>query len=69
MENEIIMEIVVTHKEVGKLTDSLEIGTAGKGGVIKVYGDFTDVEGFKAKIDNAVKLRAFANEKVTNGNP
>ena len=47
--------------------DSLEIGTPAKGGGIKVYGDFNDKEAFKLKIDNAIELRAYANEKILNG--
>ena len=40
--------------------DSLEIGTPSKGGAIKVYHNFDDPEGFKAKIDNAMQVRAHA---------
>ena len=45
-------------------TDSLEIGTPGRGGVIKVYGDFNNPEAFKAKIDRAIELRNYANLKL-----
>jgi len=41
--------------------DSLEIGTPSKGGAIKVYHNFNDPEGFKAKIQNAKDVRDFAN--------
>lgn len=44
--------------------DSLEISTPAKGGGIKVYLDYTDIEGSKKKIDNAIELRKYANEKL-----
>ena len=44
--------------------DSLEIGTPSKGGAIKVYGNFSDKEIFKTKIDNALELRSYANSKI-----
>jgi len=37
--------------------DSIEIGTPGKGGAIKIYGDFADPAGFEARIQEAVRLR------------
>ncbi|MFA5002025.1 MAG: hypothetical protein WC502_03500 [Methanolinea sp.] len=37
--------------------DSIEIGTPGKGGAIKIYGDFADPTGFEARIWEAVRLR------------
>lgn len=37
--------------------DSIEIGTPGKGGAIKIYGDFADPAGFEARIREAVRLR------------
>ncbi len=40
--------------------DSLEIGTPGRGGTVKIYGSFTDPEGFKAKLAVAFDLRRFA---------
>ncbi len=40
--------------------DSLEIGTPGRGGTVKVYGSFDDPEGFKAKLAVALDLRRFA---------
>ena len=33
-------KLIVEHRETGKLQDSLEIGSASKGGAIKVYGNF-----------------------------
>ena len=44
--------------------DSLEIGTPAKGGAIKVYGDFSNKDEFQKKIDNAVELRNYANQKL-----
>lgn len=44
--------------------DSLEIGTASKGGGIKVYGDFLNDVEFKIKIDKAFQLRKYAQEKL-----
>jgi hypothetical protein len=40
--------------------DSLEIGTPGKGGAIKVYGNFAEPDAFKAKIAVAIGMRTFA---------
>jgi hypothetical protein len=42
--------------------DSIEIGTPSKGGAIKVYGNFNDLEAFKAKIDAAKAAREYANQ-------
>lgn len=42
--------------------DSIEIGTPGKGGVVKCYGDFNSPEAFKKKLENAKDVRAKAQE-------
>lgn len=55
-------ESVVKH--INENPDSLEIGTPSKGGVLKVYGSFADEEAFKAKIEVAVRVRAFAVERL-----
>jgi len=47
--------------------DSLEIGTPAKGGAIKIYGDFNDKDNFQKKIDNAIEMRNYANQKLNNG--
>ena len=47
-----------------KLQDSLEIGSSAKGGVIKVYGDFSNPEQFKAKLEQAIQLKEFANSRI-----
>ncbi len=44
--------------------DSLEIGTPGRGGCVKVYGSFDDPEGFRVKLDVAFELRKLAQVKV-----
>jgi hypothetical protein len=53
-----------THKHINENADSLEIGTAGKGGVIKVYGNFLDPVTFKEKIDQAVAQRKYLQSLV-----
>lgn len=40
--------------------DSLEIGTAGKGGAIKVYCDFNNLELAREKIKRAYEARKYA---------
>ncbi len=53
-------ETTIIHKQVNDASDSLTIGSAAKGGIIKIYGDFNkDVE-FKAKIDKAKEVRTYA---------
>lgn len=42
--------------------DSIEIGTPGKGGAIRIYGDFADPAGFEARIREAVRLRKMAGD-------
>lgn len=44
--------------------DSIEIGTPGKGGAIKIYGDFVDPAGFEARIREAVRLRKMASDLI-----
>ena len=44
-------------------TDSLEIGSASKTGVIKIYGNFSDKEAFKKKLDTAFEIREYAFKK------
>ena len=45
--------------------DSIEIGTPSKGGAIKVYGDYTNPESFRVKIDNALAIREYLNSKLS----
>ena len=42
--------------------DSIEIGTLGKGGAVKIYGDFGDPAEFEARIQEAVRLRKMAGD-------
>ncbi len=42
--------------------DSIEIGTPGKGGAVKIYGDFGDPAGFEARVKEAVRLRKMAGD-------
>ncbi|OPY44059.1 MAG: hypothetical protein A4E42_01094 [Methanoregulaceae archaeon PtaU1.Bin222] len=53
------MEEVIVKKiiEGPAFQDSIEIGTPGKGGAIKVYGDFSQPEEFEKRIRDAVSLR------------
>jgi len=45
------------HRTIDDCRDSLEIGTPGKGGVVKVYGDCSKPEEFMQKIRNAFEIR------------
>lgn len=58
----------IIHLNKNDSPDSLEIGTPAKGGAIKVYGNFNDLDDFKAKIDNAVEARKYAQTKLEYGN-
>ena len=66
MENENLIKEVI-HKIVDECKDSIEISTPSKGGAIKVYGDFTNPDSFKKKIDNAIIIREYANSKLGMG--
>jgi len=44
--------------------DSVEIGTPGKGGAIKIYGHFADPAGFEARIREAGRLRKMASDMM-----
>ena len=44
--------------------DSLEVGTAARGGGIKVYGSYERPEEFRLKIEKALELRAYANSQL-----
>lgn len=44
--------------------DSIEIGTPSKGGVVKIYGNFSNKQAFNDKIDAAAEVRAHAQEKL-----
>ena len=52
------------QKVVNDNPDSIEIGTPAKGGAVKIYGNFSDESAFKAKIDNAKKVREYAQANI-----
>ena len=53
------MEEVIVKKiiEGSAFQDSIEIGTPGKGGAIKIYGDFGQPDEYEKRIRDAVRLR------------
>lgn len=55
-----------TQKIVTENPDSIEIGTPSKGGALKVYGNFNDLETFKKKIESARAVRDYANQILAN---
>lgn len=57
-------EQIVINKIVNEASDSLEIGTPGKSGCVKIYGNYSDIEAFKKKIDNAKKVKEYANANL-----
>ena len=48
------------HKQITENPDSIEIGTPSKGGAVKIYGDFNNLEAFKKKIDAAKEVKKYA---------
>ena len=58
------METTTIQRVINDNPDSLEIGTPSKGGAIKVYGNFENKEVFKVKIDTALEIRGYTNQKV-----
>lgn len=54
------------HEHIHKTenSDSIEIGTPSKGGAIKVYSNFSNEEEFKTKIDIAIRVREYTNQKL-----
>lgn len=55
------------HIHISEDPDSIEVGTPGKGGCIKVYGNFHNLEAFQAKIKNAHALKQYAAELLSGG--
>jgi len=53
-----------TQKHITENPDSIEIGTPSKGGAVKVYGNFAELEAFKKKIDAAAEVKKYANAKI-----
>lgn len=57
--------VIHLHKWSGpQYLDSIEIGTAGKGGSMKVYFDANDTKDAERRIDNAVAMRKYAQEAI-----
>ena len=54
------------HKHINENPDSITRGTPSKGAEIKVYGDYSKPEEFKSKIDNAIEVRKYLNDKLGN---
>jgi hypothetical protein len=50
------------QKVINDNPDSIEIGTPAKGGAIKVYGNFNNLEEFEKKLINAKLIRDKANQ-------
>ncbi len=48
------------HKNVTENPDSIAIGSASKGSLVKIYGDFSKPEEFKKKIDDAKEVQKYA---------
>jgi hypothetical protein len=67
MDKDEIVKALVAIISKGENPDSLEIGTAGKGGSVKVYGNYDDPAAFKKKIDAAMDCRAYAQSKIPQG--
>lgn len=58
-------EVIHIHRHEGSpYQDCLEIGTPGKGGAIKVYGDASDLFKFEERIKNMLTLRDMARREV-----
>lgn len=55
------MQVVThIHREENVNQDSIEIGTPGKGGTIKVHFNADDPADAKRRIENALKVRGYA---------
>lgn len=66
LDRTILRNIKVTHEQTGNPNpDHLELGSASKFGVIKVYGNTNDPEAFKIKIDNAISILEHANLRMS----
>ena len=44
--------------------DSIELGRLGKGGIIKIYFNASDLLGAQVRIDNAVEARSYLIKKL-----
>ena len=54
----------VNHKVIHQDQDSIELGTPAKGGAVKVYCDFSNIDETKAKISKAIEIRKWANAQI-----
>ena len=63
------MEEIIVKKilENSPFQDSIEIGTPGKGGTVKVYGDFGNAPQFEQRIKEAIRLRKMAIRTIEEG--
>lgn len=54
----------VVHTVIGDQSeDKMELGNAGER--LTIHGRFEDPEGFQVKIDNAIKMKEYAERKLT----
>ena len=51
-------------EQVNENSDSITHGAPTKGGSIKIYGDFSKIDEFKKKIDNAKLIKEYANANL-----
>jgi len=58
------IQMMHLHRTIDDCKDSIEIGTPGKGGAVKVYVDFSDPEKAIQKINNAFEVRRMAQQKL-----
>ena len=56
--------ITTINRTVNDNADSIAIGSATKGGLIKVYGNSDDFNEFKTKINTMLELRKWANAQI-----
>jgi len=57
-----VIRHVHVHRDEDRNTDSIEIGTPGKGGVLKVYLNTDDPEAAVRRIDVGFALRKYAQD-------
>lgn len=56
-------KLKIVESLINENRDSLEIGSASKGGSVKIYLNFSNLDDAKAKIDKAIEARKYANMK------
>ncbi len=62
-----VIRHVHVHRDEDRNTDSIEIGTPGKGGVLKIYLNTDDPEAAMRRIDAGFALRQYAQD-LADGN-